>query len=84
MRNNVTFKCPLFDAYCGPLYEKQSHLESNYSNSSSRDKVFLNDDPIKQQYLHLCHYFRMEDSVKLRPGIPGISSSGPILGMLLF
>jgi hypothetical protein len=29
----------------------------------------------RQKYVHLCSYFKMNDSVLLRPGIPGIGNT---------
>ena len=76
---NKTIPCPLWEAYCGPLFKKDginSTVSGDYSNLT--DFEIEKDDPIRQKLVHLCHYFKMEDSVELRPGIPGMSSSTPI------
>ena len=89
---NQTIECPLWKAYCGPLY-KHEHLSaaanaSRLSNaatgvnrSSSEfaiDNEISKDDPVRQKFIHLCHYFRMENSMEMKQGIPGISSPTPI------
>ena len=70
---NRTELCPLWQYYCGPLFNNsRSDQETEISQTS------LEDDLIRQTYTHLCHYFKMRDSVKLKPAIPGISSSEPV------
>lgn len=83
---NRTFDCPLWSAYCGPLYREEARLNASLANAvtdpselkqSDLEKL---DDPVKQTYIHLCNYFQHEDSVQLRMGIPGVSDIRPISG----
>lgn len=66
---NQTFKCPLWQAYCGPLQKDKT------TNSTQNGLA----DVDRQRFIHLCNYFNMTNSVKLRHGIPGISNSRPTL-----
>jgi hypothetical protein len=74
---NQTFLCPLWKAYCGPLNKDNAN---SFLNSTEQGGLVLEDDQTRQQFEHLCQYFKIKDSVSLRPGIPGISSSTPISG----
>lgn len=77
---NETIACPLWKHYCG------SDLSSEKLNKNSN--VLINDSNIalqrdmqesyKKQKVHLCSYFMLNNSVQLRPGIPGIANIGPI------
>jgi hypothetical protein len=63
-KNNQTFDCPLWKAYCGPLHKSDNNSDL--------------DEATKNKFIHLCHYFNMSNSIELRSGIPGISSRRPI------
>ena len=84
-KKNQSFICPLWKSYCGPLYDAKNKDSNNSSKIQRReitDNDYLSDDLTIQKFAHLCRYFEMEDSVRLKQGIPGISSSEPITGIL--
>ena len=91
---NKTFECPLWSAYCGPLF-RGAAARSNATTTpaismiSSMSQADLRqidleklDDPVKQSFIHLCNYFQHDDSMQLRMGIPGVSNIRPISGTL--
>lgn len=74
---NTTFECPLWRAYCGPLYQSEANASSTKNDLNDLEML---DNPVKQSFIHLCHYFQHDDSVQLRLGIPGVSNIRPISG----
>ena len=72
--NNVSITCPLWEHYCGD----HSNSKSNFSINGTSVLQMDTDESLKNHNLHLCSYFKLNNSVQLRPGIPGIASSGPI------
>lgn len=82
---NLTIMCPLWKIYCEKYYNLEAMNETIRINSSNQyidESIALKIDmteALKQKYTHLCTYFEMSnDSVELRPGIPGISSKEPV------
>lgn len=79
---NRTFDCPLWQAYCGPLDAAARAANSNSSGVITKElrqsDLASLDDPVKQNYIHLCNYFQHDDSIQKRMGIPGVSNIGPI------
>ncbi len=71
-KRNQSFQCPLWKAYCGSLT----------TNSSFATETSSALDETKKQ--HLCNYFKMDNSMELRQGIPGISNSRPTIGIKYF
>lgn len=90
---NRTFDCPLWLAYCGPLYSSARSSNPNSTLTSDAAAAVVNpselrhsdlerlDDPVKQNYIHLCNYFQNDDSIQERMGIPGVSNVKPISGI---
>lgn len=98
-KENKTFECPLWSAYCGPLYgstgaKRSANGSIILSSATTVATANINelkhsdleklDDPIKQAHIHLCNYFQHEDSIQQRLGIPGVSSLRPISGTLVY
>lgn len=79
---NESFICPLWKAYCGPYYDSIKNKSQNQRKREIEGKEYIADDFISQKYAHLCRFFEMEDSVRIKQGIPGMSSSEPILGII--
>jgi len=87
-KQNVTFKCPLWKAYCGEFADNGNSASNitnkppNNDTNELKTNVAKLDDMTRTVHAHLCHYFLLKDSVELRHAIPGISSSRPITGTL--
>ena len=83
-KRNLTIKCPLWKAYCGPIFDRQtgdSMLNDQMKNSLILDGKFDKfEDPVQQHHVYLCYYFQMNKSVVLRRAIPGLYSKAPISG----
>lgn len=74
----------MWKSYCGPYYDaknKDSNETSKIQRREATDNEYIADDYTIQKFAHLCRYFEMEESVRLKQGIPGISSSEPITGI---
>ena len=78
---NKTITCPLWEHYCGDAI-KATNTTTGFMNDSSIGKSEVaemdNDEAIRKRYVHLCGYFKLNNSVQLRLGIPGIANKGPI------
>jgi potassium/chloride transporter 4/5/6 len=73
---NTTITCPLWTHYCGESGNFSSIKDTNL-NESIALQIDTN-EALKQRYVHLCTYFMLNNSVQLRPGIPGIASKRPV------
>lgn len=78
-QKNESFICPLWKAYCKPYYDainnEHTTNEQNISQSFNFDT---------EKFTRLCQYFEMNDSVKLKQGVPGVSSGYAIRGKFKF
>lgn len=76
LNTNQTFECPLWTAYCKRYYELDAAQNNTKAMTPEDEKLedFV-DDPELEKYAYLCHYFEEANSVRLKAGIPGISSA---------
>ncbi|RNA10301.1 solute carrier family 12 member 6 isoform X2 [Brachionus plicatilis] len=74
---NESFICPLWKAYCGPYYDAINGHERRALDKDQKE--YIVEDFVTKKFGHLCRFFEMQDSVKIKQGIPGMSSSDPIL-----
>ena len=70
----------MWQAYCGPYYDAIKNHTFRKRELSAKD--YIVDDLHSQKYAYLCHFFEAENSVRIKQGIPGMSSSEPILGKI--
>ena len=91
---NESFICPLYKVYCGPLHQdtnatlfnkalgvnKDMSVDDAWRRLSEIELKKLGEDEFenKQKFVTLCSDFEKPNSVGLKLGIPGMSSSVPI------